>query len=42
MLARLDALNIFDKEEVGFDSPATGIVTLLAAANAIKKALKSR
>ena len=42
VVARMDALNIFDKEEVGFDSPSTGIVTLLAAANTVARALKSR
>ena len=30
--ARLDALALFDQVEVGFDSPATGIVTLLTVA----------
>jgi len=39
VLARMDALNIFEKEEVGFDSPSTGIVTLLAAVKALKLAL---
>lgn len=39
IMARLDALNIFDKEENGFDSPSTGIVTLIATAEAIKKSL---
>jgi len=29
--ARLDAINLFDKLETGFDSPSLGIVTLLAA-----------
>ena len=29
--ARLDAINLFDKLEFGFDSPSLGIVTLLAA-----------
>ena len=29
--ARLDAINLFDKLESGFDSPSLGIVTLLAA-----------
>ncbi len=32
---RLDAANIFDKLEVGFDSPSMGIVTLLATAELI-------
>ncbi len=41
-MARLDALNIFDKEENGFDSPSTGIVTLIATAEAIKKSLVNR
>jgi len=35
---RLDALNMFDQVEVGFDSPVTGIVTLLSAAKLVKKA----
>ena len=42
IMARLDALNIFDKEENGFDSPSTGIVTLIATAEAIKKSLVNR
>jgi len=33
--ARLDTLNMFDKAEIGFDSPTTGIVALLAAAKLV-------
>jgi len=35
--ARLDTLNMFDKAELGFDSPTTGIVTLLAAAKMVSQ-----
>ncbi|XP_023337396.1 nicastrin [Eurytemora carolleeae] len=42
VVARLDALNIFDKEEVGFDSPSTGIVTLISAAKAVSRELRKR
>jgi len=35
---RLDALNMFDRVEIGFDSPVTGIATLLSAAKLLKKA----
>jgi len=37
--ARMDALALFDQVEVGFDSPSTGIVTLLATAKLVAKAL---
>jgi len=40
--ARLDALAMFDKAEVGFDSPSTGIVTLLAVAKFLSEALKDK
>jgi nicastrin len=35
--ARLDTINTFDKVETGLDSPSTGIVTLLAAAEMLAK-----
>ena len=35
--ARLDASDIFDKAEVGLDSPTAGIVTLLAVANLLAR-----
>ena len=40
--ARMDALALFDQVEVGFDSPSTGIVTLLATAKLVAKALSER
>ena len=39
--AKMDALSLFDQVEVGFDSPATGIVALLSVANAVSKAVKN-
>ena len=39
--AKMDALALFDQVEVGFDSPATGIVTLLSVASAVSKAVKN-
>lgn len=39
--ARLDTLTMFDQTEVGFDSPATGLVTFLSAANLVATALRS-
>jgi len=38
--ARLDALSIFDQVEVGFDTPSTGIVTLLTTAHLVSKAMR--
>jgi len=38
--ARLDALALFDQVEVGFDSPATGIVTLLTVAKLVSEHLR--
>ena len=38
--ARMDALAMFDQVEVGFDSPSTGLVTLLAAARQVAEALR--
>jgi len=38
--ARMDALALFDQVEVGFDSPSTGIVTLLATAKLVAEALR--
>lgn len=40
--ARMDALAMFDQVEVGFDSPSTGLVTLLAAARQVAEALRSQ
>ena len=40
--ARMDALALFDQVEVGFDSPSTGIVTLLATAKLVAEALRDR
>ena len=40
--AKMDALALFDQVEVGFDSPATGIVTLLSVASAVSRAVKNR
>ena len=37
--AKMDALTLFDQTEVGFDSPATGIVTLLTVAHAVARAV---
>lgn len=39
--ARLDALSLFDQAEVGFDSPSTGLVSLLATAHAVAEGIKS-
>jgi len=39
--ARLDTLNMFDKAELGFDSPTTGIVTLLAAAKMVAEKMST-
>jgi len=39
--ARLDALALFDQVEVGFDTPATGIVALLATAHLVSEAIKT-
>ena len=39
--ARLDALSIFDQVEVGFDTPAKGIVTLLTAAQLVSQAMRT-
>jgi len=38
--ARMDALALFDQVEVGFDSPSTGIVALLATARLVAEALR--
>ena len=35
--AKMDALSMFDQVETGFDSPASGIVTLLSVANMVAK-----
>ena len=40
--ARMDALALFDQVEVGFDSPSTGIVALLATARLVAEALRDR
>ena len=39
--ARLDALSMFDQVETGFDSPSSGIVTLLAVANIVTQKMKT-
>jgi len=39
--ARLDTLNMFDKAEVGFDSPTTGIVALLAIAKMVSEKMST-
>eukprot|EP00092_Neocalanus_flemingeri_P064854 GFUD01078765.1.p1 GENE.GFUD01078765.1~~GFUD01078765.1.p1 ORF type:complete len:728 (-),score=215.66 GFUD01078765.1:216-2399(-) len=38
---RLDALTMFDQTEVGFDSPTTGLVVLLAAAKLVSEKMSS-
>ena len=38
----MDALALFDQVEIGFDSPSTGIVTLLASAKLVAEALRDR
>ena len=38
--ARLDGLTMFDQTEVGFDSPSTGLVTLLATANMVAQTIR--
>jgi len=39
--ARLDALSLFDQVEVGFETPVTGIVTLLTTAHLVSQAMKT-
>jgi nicastrin len=39
--ARMDALALFDQVEVGFDSPSTGLVTLLATAELVAEAFRT-
>jgi len=39
--ARLDALTMFDQAELGFDSPTTGLVTLLAVAKMVSDKISS-
>jgi len=39
--ARLDALTMFDQAEIGFDSPTTGLVVLLAAAQLVSEKMSS-
>ena len=39
--ARLDTITMFDQTEVGFDSPVTGMVTLLSAAQQVSRAMRS-
>ena len=39
--ARMDTLTLFDQTEVGFNSPTTGIVTLLSVARAVSRAVSS-
>merc|ERR1711976_973747 len=40
--AKMDALSIFDQIEVGFDSPSSGIVTLLSVAKTVSDAVKQQ
>ena len=39
--AKMDALSLFDQVETGFDSPASGIVTLLSVAKTVAKNINS-
>ena len=39
--ARLDTVTMFDQTEVGFDSPVTGLVTLLSTASIVSQAVKA-
>ena len=39
--ARLDTVTMFDQTEVGFDSPVTGLVTLLSTARIVSQAVKA-
>ena len=39
--AKMDALSLFDQLEVGFDSPTSGIVTLLSVAKTVSTNIKS-
>ena len=39
--AKMDALTLFDQLEAGFDSPASGIVTLLSVAHAVSRAVNN-
>jgi len=39
--ARLDTLNMFDQAEIGFDSPSTGIVALLATAKMVSQKMST-
>ena len=38
--ARLDTVTMFDQTELGFDSPVTGLVTLLSTASIVSRALR--
>ena len=40
--ARLDTLTMFDQTEVGFDSPSTGLVTLLTAAKLVSETMRQK
>ena len=39
--AKMDALTLFDQLEAGFDSPASGIVTLLSVAHTVSRAVNN-
>ena len=39
--AKMDTLTMFDQVETGFDSPSSGIVTLLAVAENLTKKIKT-
>ena len=40
--ARLDGVTMFDQTEVGFDSPTSGLVTLLAVANLVSQTMREK
>ena len=42
VVARLDSLTMFDQTEVGFDSPSTGLVTLLATAKMVADTMREK
>ena len=42
VVARLDSLTMFDQTEVGFDSPSTGLVTLMATAKMVADTMREK
>jgi len=42
VIARLDSLTMFDQTEVGFDSPSTGLVTLMATAKMVADTMRQK